>query len=362
MTFKRYMLLFILLLILASPQLLFVKGLLKEDSFMRTTSSSSLFNPTISSVSDKAGDVPSKYGYIDIVYAEVRQINLDTLQFEMRVKSPIPLDPGNGVVVYMWIIDTDMDPGTGQRHVFVGSEYNVRAAFYDGHWQGWVDPIGERPGGGRCPVFVDNDTVSILVKRSQIGDATSFSWEVAASDDRGGFDGADTYAVAHILSEFPSTGVASDVLLSPSQLVLAKGETAGKLTVTVRGQSGERLPFSTVKFFADYPSLVNFTTSGEVYAVAGKVGHCWITAKVDGIMSSNHVEVTVGSMFLLPPILLLSLDSPTGKLSVEAYDAYGNRVTPRTVEYSSSSPSVATVDNNGVVTAIRPPKTFGETP
>ena len=94
--FKRYMLLFILLLILASPQLLFVKGLLKEDSFMRTTSSSSLFNPIISSVSDKAGDVPSKYGYIDIVYAEVRQINLDTLQFEMRVKSPIPLDPGNG--------------------------------------------------------------------------------------------------------------------------------------------------------------------------------------------------------------------------------------------------------------------------
>jgi hypothetical protein len=354
------------LLLLVFLQSFFSTSLQEQlNTFQVNGSPKPTFFPTISSLTDKAGDVPAKYGYIDIVYAEVRQINLDTLQFEMRVKSPIPLDPGNGVVVYLWIIDTDMDPGTGQRHVFVGSEYNVRVAFYDGHWQGWVDITpegGQKTGGGPCPVFIDNDTVSILVKRSQIGNASSFSWEVSASDDRGGFDGADTYAVAHILSEVPSTGVVSDILLSPSLLVLANGVAAGKLTIMVRGQNGERLPFSSAKFFADYPSLVNVTTSGEVYAAPGKVGHCWITAKVDGIMSSKHVEVTVGSMLLLPPILLLSLDSPTGKLSVEAYDAYGNRVTPRTVEYSSSSPSVATVDNNGVVTAIRPPKTFGETP
>ena len=139
------------------------------------------------------------------------------------------------------------------------------------------------------------------------------------------------------MSEVPSTGVVSDILLNPLQLVFAKGETAGKLTVTVRGQSGERLPFSIVKLFADYPSLVNVTPSGEVYAVPGKVGHCWITAKVDGIMSSNHVEVTVGSMFLLPLILLLSLDDPSGKLSVEAYDAYGNRVTARALASSLCS-------------------------
>jgi len=354
------------LLLLVFLQSFFSTSLQEQlNTFQVNGSPKPTFFPTISSLTDKAGDVPAKYGYIDIVYAEVRQINLDTLQFEMRVKSPIPLDPGNGVVVYLWIIDTDMDPGTGQRHVFVGSEYNVRVAFYDGHWQGWVDITpegGQKTGGGPCPVFIDNDTVSILVKRSQIGNASSFSWEVSASDDRGGFDGADTYAVAHILSEVPSTGVVSDILLSPSLLVLANGVAAGKLTIMVRGQNGERLPFSSAKFFADYPSLVNVTPSGEVYAVPGKVGHCWITVKVDGIMSSNHVEVTVGSMLLLPPILLLSLDSPTGKLSVEAYDAYGNRVTPRTVEYSSSSPSVATVDNNGVVTAIRPPQTFGETP
>jgi hypothetical protein len=363
-SFRKSIFLSLILIILFS-RFLNVEGLLREEVSTLSMSSSTLFSDVISSLSDKAGDTPSQYQYIDVVNADVRQINLDTLQFEMKVKSPIPPDPGNGVVVYLWIIDTDMNPDTGQRHVFVGSEYNVRVTFYDGHWQGWVDITpegGQKTGGGPCPVFIDNDTVSILVKRSQIGNASSFSWEVSASDDRGGFDGADTYAVAHILSEVPSTGVALNVLLSPSQLVLAKGETAGKLTVTVRGQSGERLPFSTVKFFADYPSLVNITPSGEVYALPGKVGHCWITAKVDGIMSSNHVEVTVGSMFLLPPILLLSLDSPIGKLSVEAYDAYGNRVTPRTVEYSSSSPSVATVDNNGVVTAIRPPKTFGETP
>jgi hypothetical protein len=319
----------------------------------------------VSSLADKAGDVPAKYGYIDIVHAEIRQINLDTLQFEMRVKSPIPLDPGNGVVTYLWFIDTDMNPRTGQKHVFVGSEYNVRVAFYDGHWQGWVDITpegGQNSGGGPCPVFIDNDTVSILVKRSQIGNATSVSWEAAASDDRGGFDGADTYAAVQLPSKVSGTSVVSDVLLSPSQLTLANGVSAGKLAITVRGRNGEKLPFSTAKFFADHPSLVNITASGAVYAVPGKAGRCWITAKVDGVMSSNRVEVTVGSVLLLPPILLLSPDSPTGKLLVEAYDAYGSGITPRTVEYSSSSPSVATVDNTGLVTAIRPPKTFGETP
>ncbi|MGC9086516.1 MAG: Ig-like domain-containing protein, partial [Thermoproteota archaeon] len=358
-------LLLVLFLTFVLPQQPFAKGLLLKEESSSTEaifSTSSLFNPVISSVSDKVGDVPSQYSYIDIVYAEIRQINLDTLQFEMKVKSSIPLNPGKGVVTYLWLIDTDLDPNTGQKHFFVGSEYNIRAAFYDGHWQGWVDPIGPRPGGGQCPVFVDNDTVSILVKRSQIGDATRFSWEVSASDDRGGYDGADSYNVCQVLFEIPSSGVVSEILLSPSYLILSKGVSNGKISINVKDANGRKLPFSSVKFFADYPSMVSITNLGEVTAIPGKFGHCWITAKVDGIISSNHVEVTVGSAILLPPIMLLSPDSPTGKLTVQVYDAYGNTIYPKTVEFSSSSPSVATVDNTGLVTAIRPPRTFGETP
>jgi hypothetical protein len=321
-----------------------------------------LFNTVISSVSDKVDDVPSQYSFIDIVYAEIRQINLDTLQFEMKVKSTIPLNPGNDVVVYLWAIDTDLNPNTGQRHFFVGSEYNIRATFYDGHWQGWVDPIGQRPGGGQCLVFIDNDTVSILVKRSQIGNATHFSWGVFASDDRDGYDGADSYSICQLLSEIPSSDVVSEILLSPSQLILSNGISSGKLSISVKDVNGEKLSFSSVKFFVDHPAMINITTQGEVLAIPGKFGYCWITAKVDGIISSNHVEVAIGSAFLLPPILLLSPDNPTGKLMIEAYDAYGNKVFPKTIEFSSSSPSVATVDNAGLVTAIRPPKTFGETP
>jgi hypothetical protein len=335
----------------------------EENNSIETVSPTPLlFNTVISSVSDKVDDVPSQYSFIDIVYAEIRQINLDTLQFEMKVKSTIPLNPGNDVVVYLWMIDTDLNPNTGQRHSFVGSEYNIRAAFYDSHWQGWVDPIDQRPGGGQCPVFVDNNTISILVKRSQIGNATRFSWEVSASDDRGGYDGADSYAICQLLSEIPSSDVVSEILLSPSQLILSNGISSGKLSISVKDVNGGKLSFSSAKFFVDYPAMINITTHGEVLAIPGKFGHCWITAKVDGIISSNHVEVAIGSTFLLPPILLLSPDNPTGKLTVEAYDAYGNKVFPKTIEFSSSSPSVATVDNAGLVTAIRPPKTFGETP
>ena len=361
---KKEALLLILILTLVSPQQLFVKGLLLKEENNSTGavfSASSLFNTIVSSVSDKVGDVPSKYSFIDIVYAEIRQINLGTLQFEMRVKSTIPLDLGDSVVVYLWMIDTDLDPNTGQRHFFVGSEYNIRVAFYDGHWQGWVDPIGQRPGGGQCPVFIDNDTVSIVVKRNQIGNTTRFSWEVSASDDRGDCDEPDSYSICQLSSEISSSGVASEILLSPSQLILSNGVSSGKLSISVKDANGQKLSFSSTKFFVD-PSLVNVTTQGEVLAIPGKFGRCWITVKVDGIVSNNYIEVTIGSIVLLPPILLLSPDNPTGKLAVEAYDAYGNKVSPKTIEFSSSNPSVATVDNAGLVTAIRPPKTFGETP
>jgi hypothetical protein len=355
----------LLILIIVFPHQLFVKGLLKEEgsSVVSASPASSLFEPVISSVSDSMGDVPDQYGYIDIVYADIRQINLDTLQFEMKVKSTIPLDPGNGVVVYLWMIDTDLNPSTGQKHAFVGSEYNIRVAFYDGHWQGWVDPIGQRPGGGQCPVFIDNNTIFITVKRSQIGDASRFNWEVSASDDRGGYDGADSYAFCQLLSDIPSSGVASEILISPSRLALSNSTPSGKLSISVKDARGKEIPFSSVKFFVDYPSMVYVSDTGEVRPAVGRFGHCWITAKVDGIISSNHVDVTVGSAVLLPPILLLSPSgNPTGKLSVQVYDAYGNKISPKTIEFSSSNPSVATVDNSGLVTAIRPPKTFGETP
>jgi hypothetical protein len=81
------------------------------------------------------------------------------------------------------------------------------------------------------------------------------------------------------------------------------------------------------------------------------------------MLSSNHIDARIGSMRLLPPILLLSvLDNPMASLTLEIRDAAGDLVFPDTVQFSSSNPSVATVSDDGVVTAMGPPQNFGSTP
>jgi len=335
------------------------KELLSEEN---SQANSSLFSTIISYISDKTGDVPIAYSFIDVTYTEIRQTNLDTLQFNMKLKSTIPLNPGKDVVTYLWMIDTDLNPNTGQRHVFVGSEYNIRVAFCDSHWQGRVDAIDQNPGGGQCPVFVDNDIVSIIVKRSQIGNATKFKWEVSAFDNYAS-DIADSYATCQVLTTLTSPDIASEILLNPPFLRLSNGSTSGNLAITIKYANGNSTNVSLAKFFVDYPSMLSVTDDGTVKASAGKFGRCWVTAEIDGILTTCPADVAIGSVELLPPILLLSLSSnPTGTVAIKAFDAYGNNVTPNRVEFSSSNPQVATVSDTGLVTALRPPKTFNETP
>jgi hypothetical protein len=79
--------------------------------------------------------------------------------------------------------------------------------------------------------------------------------------------------------------------------------------------------------------------------------------------TSSAASAIVGSIRVLPPILLLSVsDNPTGALAVEIRDAAGNVISPESVLFSSSNPSVATVSDAGIVTAIAPPQDFGSTP
>jgi hypothetical protein len=317
----------------------------------------------ISQLSDPKGDVPASHNFIDIVEAKVLQVNLYSLQFEMRLNAIVPIDPHQNVIAYLWLIDTDMNINTGQRHIFVGSEFNIRLAFYDGHWQGYIDPINPPYIGGRVSVFVDNDTVSIIVDKSQIGSVKRFNWEISSFDDDA-HDDANSYGTVEISSVLSDLWTLSEVSLYPSFVTFKDGITNAYLSVILKDAMGKRLfNFSSIKYFIDHPQMVSITGSGLVNVSIGKFGSCWITAKVDGILSQSHTEVRIGSVRLLPPILLLSvLENPTETLMLQVRDAYGNDVSPNTIRFSSSNPDVAIVSDNGLVTAIRPPQAFWETP
>ncbi len=325
-------------------------------------SSLTIQNRVISQIYDPRGDVPESHSFIDVIEARILQINPELLQFEMKLNAPVPVNPERNLI-YVWLIDIDQNKDTGQKHLFVGSEFNIRLAFYDGHWQGYVDDICPPYRGGRVPVFIDNDVISIIVDISFIEKAQRFNWEFSA-DDGSMLDIASTYATAELSSSLPKPGEVSEILLSPSFIILRDGVSRAFVSVTLKDITGTLLHnFSSVKFFVDYPSMVSITDFGLLNAGPGKFGFCWVTAKVNGILSNHHVEVVVGSISIVPPILLLSVSSnQAGKLTLQVRDAYGNDVIPNSINFYSSNPNVATVSNDGVVTAVKTPQAFWETP
>ncbi len=157
-------------------------------------------NAAISQLADRAD---SEIGALDILEATVRPVGADSLQLELRVREPVPIDQGPRVgITYLWFLDTDGNAETGQPHGPVGSEYNVRVA-YTGSWDGFVDAI--LPGSGfpgEPTVFVHENTVFIRVPRLQVGGVTRFAWSCEAFATNGGQrlpgDRTEGFAVASL--------------------------------------------------------------------------------------------------------------------------------------------------------------------
>jgi hypothetical protein len=329
----------------------------------QSTDNSSIQDRVLSQLFDPQEDALSRHKYIDIIEARVLQVDIDTLQFDIRLNSLVPINPGENVIVYIWAIDTDQNKETGQIKSFIGSEYNIRVAFYDNHWQGYVDAIDPPYGSSQSSIFIDNDTVSIAISKAQIGNAQKFNWEISAVDNYS-TDFANSYATVHNSSIRLDVGTLANVSLDPSTINIRNGTDNALLSLRLKDSSGDYLEsYSSIKYFTDFPNLVTITDSGIIRPSVGKIGSCRVSVKVDGILSQTYTEVILGSVRLLPPILILStLNNNTGTLTLQVQDAYGNAVTPSKISFSSSCQEVATVSNDGLVTAIRPPETFSETP
>ncbi len=115
--------------------------------------------------------------YLDILSAQIAQTGT-SVTFSIQTRGNIPTTPPGLVdeIVYLWLIDADIDPSTGQWHGGVGSEFNVRVAIAAGSIWGGVDVTGVLPGGGEGTVVLQDNQVSITVELLQIGWPTQFTW------------------------------------------------------------------------------------------------------------------------------------------------------------------------------------------
>jgi trimeric autotransporter adhesin len=141
------------------------------------------------------------------------------------------------------------------------------------------------------------------------------------------------------------------VAITPASPTAMVGRSA-QLGLDVRDATGAVLTGRPVTWASATPAIATISSTGMVSALS--VGSTTITATVDGVSATAQFTVTtvpVTSVAVAPTQLALN-PGATAQLSVAAASSTTQSGSTRPVAWSSSNPGVATVDANGLVTAV----------
>jgi uncharacterized protein YjdB len=139
------------------------------------------------------------------------------------------------------------------------------------------------------------------------------------------------------------------VTVTPSSASVATGQTV-QLTATPKDANGNPLTGRAISWSSSDNTIATVSSSGLVTGVAA--GSVTITATSEGKSGTASVTVTgppVASVTVTPPSASVQAGQ-TAQLTATLKDANGNILTGRTVTWSSSNTTVATVSSSGLVT------------
>ncbi|HEX6315641.1 MAG TPA: Ig-like domain-containing protein, partial [Gemmatimonadaceae bacterium] len=144
--------------------------------------------------------------------------------------------------------------------------------------------------------------------------------------------------------------VPNAVVLTPAQVVVQEGATA-TVSAQVLDSQGSDLPGATVTYATSNAAVATVSASGVITGVAP--GKATITGTSGGKTGTAEVTVTptpVSSVTVTPAQAAIAVGSSI-TLIAEARSSSGQVLTGRTILWSSSAPSVASVSGSGVVSA-----------
>jgi uncharacterized protein YjdB len=126
------------------------------------------------------------------------------------------------------------------------------------------------------------------------------------------------------------------------------------VAVTLRDAAGNTLSGRTIGFSSSNLGVITVSPSGQVTAVGA--GSATVTATSEGKSGAITLSVTTAPVAVVASVTVSgtasSLDvGQTSQLSATARDAGGSILGGRTVTWTSSAPSIASVSATGVVTA-----------
>jgi uncharacterized protein YjdB len=169
-----------------------------------------------------------------------------------------------------------------------------------------------------------------------------------------GVAACSSYGTSVVEVEKPSS-VASVLITLPSSSLIA-GQTQ-RASVSLRDANGASLSNRAVVWFTSAASVATVTDSGVVLGIAP--GAATLSAVSEGV--SGQAALTVIPRPPTPVAKVLVAISPaailvgqTAHATVALQDSSGNPLTDRSVTYSSSNASVATVAGNGDISALAP--------
>ena len=148
------------------------------------------------------------------------------------------------------------------------------------------------------------------------------------------------------------TPVATSITLSATSLSFSLIGATQQLSATVKDQSGATMSGASVSWATSNPSIASVSSAGLVTALTD--GTATITATVGSLQATATVSVAQEAAIieLSPPNLFFSSVGDTATFTATVQDQNGVPIAGTTVAWASSDTGVATVSDEGLVTAI----------
>lgn len=142
----------------------------------------------------------------------------------------------------------------------------------------------------------------------------------------------------------------ASVVVSPDTATVAVGQSRQLSAKTLDAQ-GNELSGRTISWSSSNEDVASVSSSGKVLAIAA--GQVTITATSEGKSGTAKITTVVPvSTVTVDPDSTSVVVGKTTTLTATPKDAGGGALTGRTITWTSSNTSVATVDDNGVVTGV----------
>ncbi|MBU0641597.1 MAG: hypothetical protein KKB50_22285 [Planctomycetes bacterium] len=237
---------------------------------------------------------PSTEAFVDIVAAWIEQDGgYLTFTIETRGDIPTTLPHPEDSLTYLWLVDADNDPGTGQPHGEVGSEFNVRAVISEVYGGGFVDVTGGLPGGGLGTVVVEANRIEITIFLPQIAAPEQFHWRCAAGHvENGVCISSNPETVVAVANTLPYTPPARVAISTPLLMLSPAGPASGQLELEIRDAAGNLLPVGDyhLRFESSNEAVASVDDSGLV-TVHSIDDQPYVLAWADGVSPDNAAVI-----------------------------------------------------------------------